>query len=285
MPTVGILHSGTSGRHNTHIKALTNKIKKTRAKIVALYGDHDPNTIQNHVANLIKQKVDVLVAAGGSACAEEAKKQTAGKNINVVFTSVSDSFIPGPNMTGIYAHTVDSDVTRLRLLHEALPGETTFGVLVASRPSPSNLSGVAANLGLTLDPPKDVTGGDKKTFDAAFKDWKQRGINAVVVTANPFFNANRKDVVKAATANGISAIYQWREFVEEGGLMSYGTNLIEAYELAGICVDGILSGAAIQDLPPVWQTHFELVINQGTAKKLHVKFPRTLRARVDKVIK
>lgn len=283
MPTVGILHSGTSGKHDAQISALMNKIDK-KAKTVTilspLYGHDDLHTIEKHADDLVsKQKVDLFVAAGGTRCAEVAKTRTAGTNVQVVFTSADDSFDPGPNMTGIYAHTAKLDPVRLGLLHELLPKETTVGVLRAARSRQSDLAGKEVTLGLTLDA-QDV-GVDKTKIPGKFQTWKANGIKLALVTANPFFNDYRQDVVEAAT---IAAIYQWREFVELGGFMSYGPKLTEAYELAGILVNGILNGADASDLPVVSQTSFELVINLRTANGLRIPIPDTLLARADKLI-
>jgi ABC-type uncharacterized transport system substrate-binding protein len=282
MPTVGILHSGTSGKHDAQIAALTHKIDKKSVTILSpLYGHDDPGAIEKHADDLVnKQKVDVLVAAGGTRCAEEAKKQTVGKTVAVIFTSADDSFDPGPNMTGIYAHTSKLDPVRLGLLHELLPAEKKVGVLAASRPKPSSLADVATRLGLALEV-TDVTGGDKTTFSKAFRDWQQKGIKAAVVAANPFFNDHRHDIVDVAT---IAAIYQWHEFVELGGLMSYGPKLTEAYELAGVLVNGVLGGAAVKHLPAVSLTKFELYINLKTARGLGIAIPDTLLARADRLI-
>ena len=154
MPTVGILHSGRTGKHDAEISALTNKIDKKAGTTILppVYGNDDLETLRKHADDLInKHKVDVFVAAGGTRCAEDAKKQTSGKNIPVVFTSVDNSFVPGSNMTGIYAHTSKLDPTRLRLLHELLPAEKDIGALTASRPNPSDLKGAASVLGLNLE--------------------------------------------------------------------------------------------------------------------------------------
>jgi ABC-type uncharacterized transport system substrate-binding protein len=277
---VGILHSGTSGKHDAQIAALKNKIDKNAADVVPeLYGNDTAKTIHDHTDDLINnQQVDVFVAAGGTACAEEAKNQAAGKSVKVVFTSADDSFVPLPNMTGVYAHTSALDPTRLCLLHELLPAENTVGVLRGPRSTQSDLTRMAKVLNVALDEPGVIN--DPADFDQAFKNWKKGSINAVIVTANSFFNDYQQELLNAAT---IPAIYQWHEFVESGGLISYGPKLTEAYELAGTLVNSIVNADPKAKVPPVVSlTSFELFINKRTAKGISI--PDTLLARADKII-
>jgi len=301
MPTIGIMHSGSQGKHDAQIKAFKDGLEWGGAAPGApvtiagpLYADDDPAKLDMIAAELVNSdKADVLVAAGGSMSCEAAKKATATSRKPVVFTSVANPTRPAANMTGICARTSELDSVRLSLLRELLPGEKKFGALL--NPSRFNyaihkdhLSNAATLLGLQAPDYKDINSTDGKAdadIDRAFADWASRDCAGVLVTADPLFNNHRERVIRAAGApNNIPAIYQWREFAEDGGLMSYGPNLITAYMLAGTYVGRILNGTAIKDLPVLPLDDLELVINLKTAKALGLDVPPTLLARADLVV-
>jgi putative ABC transport system substrate-binding protein len=252
------------------------------------FGDDDPGTLRNHADWFVQQGVNVLVAAGGSISSKVAKDATATSLTSVVFTSAADQVSPARNMTGICARTAELDLTRLLLLHELLPTAAKFGALVnSSRPNYNiqNLMDAANKLGIQLDP-KDLvdashSGGNPGKIKQAFDYWSSNGFAAALVTAGPFFNNHRLPVVTAAK---IPTIYQWREFVEAGGLMSYGPKLRDAYKFAATCVGRILGGEQPQNLPVMLLSKFELVFNLSTAKTQKVAIPRSLLARADDLI-
>ena len=293
---VGIIHSGSDGANHPHgkqIKALKDGLDFAAGANVPIdshFADDKPSNLTNDARNLVgNPDVVVLVAAGGSESSRRAKAETTTKAI--VFTSVSDPARPAANVTGICARTSVLDAARLNLLHELLPNETKFGALV--NPSrfnitelKQNLASAAALLGLQAPDYKDVDpGNDPKTqIDQAFQAWNGN-VKATLVTADPLFNNHRDDVIQAAKANNISAIYQWREFADQGGLMSYGPNLTVAYKLAGYYAGRIFSGAvAVVDLPVLPLSSVEFVINLKTAKELGLTIPPLLLARVNDVI-
>jgi putative ABC transport system substrate-binding protein len=301
MPTIGIMHSGSQGKHDAQIKALNDGLELGRAALGAPvifagphYADDDPAKLDEIAAKLVNSdKADVLVAAGGSMSSEAARKATATSGKPVVFTSVAYPVRPAANMTGICARTSELDLFRLGLLQELLPGKKKFGALL--NPSRFNcainkdqLSNKATILGLQALDYKDINCTDGKAeadIDRAFADWASRDCAGVLVTADPLFNNHRERVIRAAGApNNIPAIYQWREFAEDGGLMSYGPNLITAYILAGTYVGRILNGTAIKDLPVLPLDDLELVINLKTAKTLGLDVPPALLARADLVV-
>jgi putative tryptophan/tyrosine transport system substrate-binding protein len=300
MPTIGIMHSGSQGTHSPQIQAFKKGLEwaapSPNVTIVGpLYADDNLATLDTIARSLVTtDKVDVLVAAGGSASSEAAKKATGAADGTppVVFTSVAKPARPAANMTGICARTSELDLARLVLLHELLPGEKKFGALI--NPSRFNcgdhkdeINNEAAILGLQAPDYKEIdprAANINTLIDQAFQYWASNNYKGALVTADPLFNNHRGEVIHAAEAHKIAAVYQWREFAEEGGLMSYGPNLVAAYTLAGICAGRILGGTALQDLPVLQLNKFELVINLETAKALGLKVPPTLLVQADRII-
>jgi len=282
---VGIVHTGTAGKPDSLITALKNNINSAGHTILATKyaNDNKSGELRQYAEDLVtKDNVDVLVAAGGTDCAVEAERAShlATPPKLVVFTSAGGSFVPNDPQytTGICARTSDLDAIRLYLLHEFLPAAKHIGVLTSSRSLRGDLIVAAFQLGLTLH--KTDVGNDETKIQPAFAAWAAASpaIQGVIVTANSFFN-NHRDKFNTAGApiSRIPTIYQWREFADEGGLISYGPNLTKAYELAGTYVDNILNHAQTPaDLPIVQLTTFELVINSITASALGLTVPRSL---------
>jgi putative tryptophan/tyrosine transport system substrate-binding protein len=143
------------------------------------------------------------------------------------------------------------------------------------------VEGAAARLDLKLT---IVTIRDESEFDGAFVRLGHEGAAALLVSADPYFNTRRAQLVELAARYRLPAIYEFREFAVAGGLASYGSNLAQAYRHVGDYTGRILKGAKPADLPVLQPTVFELVINLGTAKALAFDIPSTLLARADEVL-
>ncbi len=274
---IGFFHNGTEESFKPHFAAFEARLLKKAATGVEILrrwaGDQASKTLDDHISDLLAEGVTVLVAAGGPPSALAAKKATESNRKPVVFTSVADPIrlglvkslaSPGTNMTGIAGLTSELDVARLRLLNEVLGGGegTPIGVLNnATRPlleeQYKKIEVAASRMKLTLVR-KDVASLGE--IEAAFNAFKGgQPVAGLLVTADSFFNNLRKKVV--ALAAGMPAIYQWREFPEVGGFMSFGPNIIEAYEQAAEHAWQILEGKDPSQLPVALPRRFELVIN------------------------
>lgn len=295
--TVGFFHSGTKASFQLHfasfVRRMHDLVGEQDVKIVETWaGDDATQTLEQHAQGLAGRSVDVIVACGGPPAALAAQKATVKSKAPVVFMSVADPVglglvasldNPGGNVTGIAGLTSELDVTRLQLLRELLAGgrPAKVGVLNnAKRPhleeQYKTLAAAAGDLNLTLVR-KDAA--DLAQIEAGFTSFKGERVDALLVTADSLFNDLRKRVV--AFAKGVPAIYQWREFAEAGGLMSFGPNIMEAYETVGEYVGHILNGASPSDLPVALPDRFELVINLRVAHAEGFRIPASLLSRAD----
>src|SRR5262249_10885191 len=180
---------------------------------------------------------------------------------------------PGGNLTGLSFFTNQMEAKRLGLLHEIAPKvDLIAGLLNPNNPFFDNqsrdLDEASRALGLRIH----IEGAsNERDIDAAFAAFGRERAGALLVGADPYFNSQRALVISSAARLRLPAIYEWREFAEAGGLMSYGTSLTGAYRQAGDFVARILKGAHPADMPVLQSTKFEFVINLKTAKGLGVK--------------
>jgi putative ABC transport system substrate-binding protein len=242
---------------------------------------------------LVRLKVDVVLTASTPA-ALAAKKAT--KTIPIVFYDVTDPVgsglvdslaRPGGNITGVTNVAAVLAGKRLELLKETVPKLSRVAVLW----HPQNPSSVqqwnesqlpARELGLQLYS-MEVSSADK--FEGAFKEAIKNGSAALAVASSAFFNSYQKRIADLAVKHRLPSIYVRREFVESGGLMSYGPDRTEPYRRVAAMVDKILKGAKPADLPVEQPTKFELLINLKTAKALGLTIPPVVLMRAEKVIK
>jgi putative tryptophan/tyrosine transport system substrate-binding protein len=244
-------------------------------------------------AELVRLNVEVIVSTGGGATALAVQKAvttmpvvfTAGDPLGIGLVARLDR--PGGNVTGVSLLTGELDAKRLELLKAAVPGVSGVAVL-ANPANPTTgaavkaLEGAAQALRVTLHvwearAPQEI--------EAAFAAMGKVRVEALLVVADPMLFAERERLVALAAQHGLPGIFEWREFVEAGGLLSYGTNIADMYRRLASYVDKILKGAKPGDLPVEQPTTFELVINLKTAQALGLTIPPTFLFQADEVIR
>lgn len=238
-------------------------------------------------SELVSRQVAVLFA-GGPVAALAAKAATPA--IPVVFTSGGDPVElglvaslnrPGGNVTGVCILLRETLEKRLGLLHELVPLANTIGFLTHPRLPAGNMEAAARSIGLDL---VTVQAATEAAIDAALASLAARRVGAVIIGSDPIFWQWRKRIVSLAAGAMIPDIYESKVFVQDGGLMSYGANVVDAYREAGIYVAKIIKGSKPADLPVVQSAKFELVLNLKRAKALGLTIPPTLLATADEVI-
>jgi putative ABC transport system substrate-binding protein len=306
MRTIGLLHSGSENPYVKPVEALTNALP-ANVEILPRYAGGNGSQLKGDAIGLVSNDtVEVIVAAGGPEPALVAMAETKRQEPDpeqrkpVVFTTVADPVVsklvdrldrPGRNLTGMWGKTSELDLTRLELVNALVPRDATkpdrtLGVLARSGRDHGDdqykvLKDRADVLGLKLRRVKVDTENDiKDAFENIFTD-----VVAVVVTADSFFYNLRDKVVPYARAARRPAIYQWRDFVDIGGLISFGPSILDAYRQAGVYVGRILNGEKPADMAVSAASDFELVINPITARELGIKVPRTLRDHTVKMVR
>ena len=268
-------------------------VSDRNVKIEYRWARGDYSRLPTLASELVQGRVSVLVATGGDASARAAKEATT--NIPVVFNTGSDpvkaglvrSFNrPGSNVTGSVILTDAMEQKRFGILQEIVPDVAFFGAIVNPNYPPSadqmrDLELAAPKLGRRL---LVVKASNDNELDAAFAAFSSARVGALLVASDPYFDTRRGRIIAFAARNRLPAIYQFREYAVEGGLVSYGPSITDAYRQVGIYVARILKGEKPADLPILQPTKFDFVVNLKTAKTLGLIVPPTLVARADEVI-
>jgi ABC-type uncharacterized transport system substrate-binding protein len=255
--------------------------------------DGEFSRLPSLMADLVRRRVAVI-AAVNNAAALAAKAATT--TIPIVFVVAEDPTRlglvaslarPGGNATGINIFSAELIAKRLELLHELVPAATRVAVLVNpanaanSEPTLRDVQSAARAIGLRL---QVLNAGTNSEISSAFATFVRERPDALFVGPDIFFLSRRVQLAQLAARHAVPATYSAREYVEVGGLMSYGTSLTDAYRQVGIYTGRILKGAKPADLPVVQSSKFELVINHETARMLGINVPPSLLARADEVI-
>ena len=251
-------------------------------------GRHD--RVAGLLAEFVQAKVDVIVVSGATAI-RAAQKATSA--IPVVFVVLADpvapGFVaslgrPGGNMTGVASQFEELITKQLQLLKEALPRLTRVALLLPPDIAPAVVAAAetsARSLGLSTRRLNVAAAGE---LESVFLVAKQAGVEAIQVLPSPWFFTQRARLVELAARFRLPAFYEFGAYVQDGGLMSYGPNIVAMHGRAASYVDRILKGAKPADMPIELTAHFELFINLKTAAALGLTLPQSLMHRADKVI-
>jgi putative tryptophan/tyrosine transport system substrate-binding protein len=257
------------------------------------FAHNQPNRLPNLAADLVRLNVDVIVAVSPPAI-KAAKDATTTIPIVMAFSGVDPvkaGFVaslarPGNNVTGLTILASDMAVKRLEVLKEAIPKAAKIGVVVNPR-NTSNIEQLAAlqlsapALGVQIHPVEVARSGQ---YAEMFETVARARPDALIVASDPEFFRDRAKLIELTARTRTPACYEWREFAEAGGLMSYGSNFQDVSARVAGYVDKILRGSKPGELPVEQPTKFELVINAKTAKALGLTIPPSLLLRADQVI-
>ena len=300
MPVIGFLGSASPDAYTIRLPAFREGLRAAgyvEGQNVAVeyrWAQAHNDRLPELAAQLVHRQVTVLVAGGGTASALAAKAATA--SIPIVFGIAADPVgvglvaslnRPGGNVTGVTSLNIEVAPKRLELLHELLPSATIMALLVnpanpaIAEPVSRTTLEAAHALGLQLHV---LHASSERDFDTVFATLFQLHAGALVIGADNFFTANSKQLAALTVRHALPAIYEFREFAAEGGLMSYGSSETEYYRLVGNYAGRILKGEKPGDLPVQQSTKVELLLNLKTAKSLGLTFPLTLLGRADEVI-
>ena len=298
---IGFLDNSTASGMTVLVDAFRQELSKLgwiEGKNIAFqyrFAEHESERLPELAADLVRLKVDVIM---GTSPAAALAAKSASTTIPIVVTNSADPVgeglvaslaRPGGNVTGFSNLATELNTKRLEVLKDAVPKLARVGILRRSTTSVSvdlqmkELRPAALALKLKLD--EIETQPDSKGLESAFNTAKQKQVGAIMTTAGPFFFAERKRIVELAGKYRLPAIYWRKEFVDEGGLMSYGADYDDLFRKAAGYVDKILKGTKPAELPVQQATKFEFVINLKAAKQIGITIPLRLLERANQVIK
>jgi len=298
MPVIGFLSSAGPGALAPRLAAFRQGLSETgyvEGQNVAIeyrWAEGRFDRLPELAADLVGHKVDVIATSGGDFTAVAAKNATS--LIPIVFLAAGDPVEeglvaslarPGGNLTGVAFMGIELWGKRVELLSELVPETRALADLVNP-----NFPGAERNINAVQEAARAkglqvriLRAGTASEIDAAFASLAELKAQALLVSS-PNFLSQREQIVALAARYAVPTIYDWREYVAAGGLISYGTNLADTYRNVGTYVGKILKGAKPTDLPVQQATTFELVVNLNTAKALGLTIPPSILARADEVI-
>jgi putative tryptophan/tyrosine transport system substrate-binding protein len=300
MPVVGVLLPTSPDANTGRLRAFRQGFKDTgyvegeNAAIDYRSAEGHNDQLPALAADLVRRQVAVIASPLGAASALAAKVATT--TIPIVF-GVGDDPVklglvaslarPGGNLTGINYFNYELVAKRLEFLRDLMPAAARVAVLV----NPTNAAGAETTLrdvhaagramGLQI---QVLNASNSREIEAAFETFVRERPDALFVGGDPFFNSRRVQLVHLATLHKLAATYAQRQYAEAGGLMSYGTNVADAFRQVGDYTGRILKGAKPAELPVVQASKFELVINASTARMLGLTVPDKLLVAADEVI-
>jgi putative tryptophan/tyrosine transport system substrate-binding protein len=294
---IGFLHGESANAMRPHLAGLHRGLKEggfvdgQNLTIDYRWAESRPDRLPAMAAGLVRRRVAVIIAGGGTHTA--AKNATT--TVPIVFATGGDPVglglvtslaRPGGNMTGVSFFNADLTAKGLGLLHQIAPKARVVALLfnknvLDSARQPTDTQEAARTLGLEL---LVLNASTDTEIDSAFATLLQRGVGALVIGGDPFFRSRLERLTTLTERYRIPASYVGREFPAAGGLMSYGTSVMEAYRQIGVYTARILKGDKPQDLPVMLATKFEFVINLKTAKMLGLEVPPGVSSMADEII-
>jgi ABC-type uncharacterized transport system substrate-binding protein len=299
MPVIGFLTVAAPEANAIRLRAFREGLRSAgyvedqNVKIEYRWAEAYTGRLPELAAGLVRDRVAVIVTAGGMAAALAAKAATGA--VPIVFGTGADPVElglvaslnrPGGNVTGVTSLNLEVAPKRLELLHELLPSVTSVALLVnpaipalAERVSRGSQAAAQA-LGLQLH---TVHASSDRDFDAVFERLTQLRVGALVIGPDTLFTSRSEQLATLAVRHEMPAIYQFREFARAGGLMSYASSETEYYRLVGTYAARVLKGDKPADLPVQQSTKVELFLNLKTAKALGITVPLPLSGRADEI--
>jgi ABC-type uncharacterized transport system substrate-binding protein len=299
MPVIGYLESRSPDGMTDRLRAFRQGLKDTgyveveNVRIEYRWAENQLDRLPMLAAELVRQRVSVIATTGGPEVALAAKAATM--TIPIVFGITEDPVPyglvashsrPGGNATGVNFLITELGSKQLGLLHELIPAAARVGLLVNPKSllterTMRDVTTASSAIGLQVNV---VQASDSREIESVFKTLVHNKADALLVGPDAFFVSRRLQLAILAARHALPAVYNVREYAEAGGLMSYGTNVRDAYREIGVYVGRILKGATPADLPVVQSSKFELVINLPAARALGIEVPPNLLARADEVI-
>jgi putative tryptophan/tyrosine transport system substrate-binding protein len=297
-PVIGYLSAGLPGVFEERVNAFRQGLGEAgfvegrNVTIEYRWAGDDVDRLPSLAADLVRRQVAVIAAFGGNYGALAAKAATS--TIPIVFGAGDDPVAiglvpslsrPGGNMTGAITLGVEVIAKRFELMHELVPAGIFAALVNPARPYADDvtmrLQSAARTLGRQIHV---LQATNEREIDAAFASLPQLSARAVVIGNDAYFNSRAKQFGALALRHAVPTIYQYRDFVAAGGLMSYGSAITDTYRIAGAYVARVLKGEKPGDLPVQQATQIELILNLTTAKALGLTFPLTLLGRADELI-
>jgi len=299
MPVIGFLSARSPGEAGFDLAAFRQGLGQAgyfEGKNVTIeyrWAEGQYDRLPALAAELVARKVAVMAAVGGEPSGLAAKAATATIPIvcslggDAVEAGLVDSLNrPGGNITGVTLMAQEMGPKRLEFAHQLVPNGNAFAALVNPKfPLASaearDMQAAARSLGLQL---AELDASTQSEIDAAFAGLVRHKVDALLINTDPFLLGQREQIVQLAARTNVPVVYFLSDFVEAGGLMSYGPKVTNNYRQTGIYVGRILKGEKVGELPVVQPTKFDLVINLRTARTLGLEIPTILLVRADEVI-
>jgi len=298
IPRIGFLHTGSAFTSSTNVQAFRQGLRELgyveEKNIVIEYrwAEGKFDRLPDLAAELVRLKVDVIVTAGGTPAIQATKQATT--TIPIIFPTAGDPVAsglvaslarPGGNITGVTILSPELSGKRLELLKEALPRISRVAVFLDPRQPPQafkETQTAGQSLGLKL---QSLEVRDATDVENAFSAMSRERADALITLPHPFLTVHRRRILELAAKSRLPGLHENADWVEAGGLMSYGPDHRDNFRRAATYVDKILKGAKPADLPVEQPRKFEFVINLKTAKQMGLTIPPNVLVRADKVIK